>query len=85
MCLIVPLEGPARSVLTSLSAAQYSEYSTLFSAFKFPFGAKNVSNRNNVLFQNYYRQQKEESLSTWLPVLSYHDSDYTNVDDLQLL
>lgn len=28
---------------------------------------------------------KEESLSTWLLVLSYHDSDYTNVGDLQLL
>ena len=61
--LIASLGGSARSVLTTLSAAQCENFADLVSALEFRYGAKNLSNLNYVLFQSH-RQRRDESISS---------------------
>ena len=61
--LIASLGGAARSVLTTLSAAQCESFTELVSALEFRYGARNLSNLNYVLFQSH-RQRRDESISS---------------------
>ena len=62
--LVATLGGAARSVLTTLSAAQCANFAELVSALEFRYGAKNLSNLNFVLFQSH-RQRRDESISSF--------------------
>ncbi|XP_046142806.1 uncharacterized protein LOC123988073 [Osmia bicornis bicornis] len=62
LALVTSLEGPARSVLTSLSVEKQTDFPALISALAFRYGTKNFENLNYVKFQNY-KQRKGESIS----------------------
>nr|XP_034195181.1 uncharacterized protein LOC117611356 [Osmia lignaria] len=62
LALVASLEGPARSILTSLSVEKQTDFPALISALAFRYGTKNFENLNYVKFQNY-KQRKGESIS----------------------